>query len=230
MTPIITDDGSLTIHSERYGETYHSRFGAVAEAEHVFLRASGVFARLAAGEATAVLEVGFGTGLNFLVTANAALAAGAPLAYTALEHDLMSAEVLEALDHGAAIGAADLAASLTRWRRTLPEKPPAGRYDTRLAPGITLTLLIGDASGAALPDATFDAVYQDAFSPKANPELWTEAFFARLAAAMRPGARLATYSASGDVRRAMAAARLHPERVPGPPAGKRVITVARRIQ
>lgn len=228
MDVIRTSDGSLTLHSARYGQTFHSHHGALAEARHVFLAASGVGARLAAGRATRVLEVGFGTGLNFVLTAAAARAGGAPLAYVALEHDLLPAEALAPLAYGRATGAEALWQALLAWRRELPDEPPPGRHEAWLAEGVTVAVIVGDASGADLGGEAFDAVYQDAFSPRANPELWTPAFFARLAAAMRPGARLATYSASGDVRRALAAAGLAVEKRPGPPGGKRETVVAER--
>ena len=69
-----TADGLDTLYSARYGQTYHSRHGAGTEARHVFLDGSGVADRLADGLPTRVLEVGFGTGLNFFLTAQQATA------------------------------------------------------------------------------------------------------------------------------------------------------------
>ena len=75
-----TADGSRTLYSERYAQTFHSDKGAVTESRHVFLEASGVTERVQQGEATTVLEVGFGTGLNFFLTADLALSAGSAAA------------------------------------------------------------------------------------------------------------------------------------------------------
>ena len=73
----------------------------------------------------------------------------------------------------------------------------------------------------------FDVIYQDAFSPDANPELWTPTFFARLFAALKPGGRLSTYAASTRVRNALIDAGFTVAKYPGPP-GKREIMVATR--
>lgn len=219
-----TDDGFATLYSTRYGQTYHSRHGAGTEARHVFLDASGAADRLAAGRPTRVLEVGFGTGLNFLVTAHAALDAGAPLTFVSLERDVLPAATLDALGHGAHFDGS-LSADLIAWRRRLPHAVPAGRYSFD-AGAVTLVLLVGDALGAALPEGC-DAVYLDAFSPDANPELWTVPFLRRLHAALRPAGRLTTYSAKGSVRRALAAAGFEVAKRPGPP-GKREMTAATR--
>jgi len=81
-----TEDGSQTISNEQYGETYHSVHGAFTEAQHVFLMGSGVAQRLKSGHATRVLEIGFGLGLNTLLTADLAKTNNAPLAYHSYEH------------------------------------------------------------------------------------------------------------------------------------------------
>ncbi len=225
--PEPTADGFDTLYSAAYGQTFHSRHGALAEARHVFLEGAGVADRLARRLPTRVLEVGFGTGLNFLLTARAATDAGAALHYTALEKEVLGADVLARLNHGERLGAAALRDALLAWRRTLAEAPPPGRHRHAFSPILTLDLVVGDAAQARLPPPTYDAVYLDAFSPEANPELWTPAFFARLFGAMRDGARLATYSASGSIRRNLEAAGFRVEKRPGPP-GKREMMTARR--
>ena len=220
-----TADGSDTLYSAAFGQTFHSRHGALTEAEHVFLRGTDVEERLAARSRTSVLEVGFGTGLNFLLTARHALEAGAPLRYVALERDLLAADVLAALNHGDRLGATALRDALLAWRRRLPDVVPPGRYRTSVHDVVQLELVVGDATSVALPDARYDAVYLDAFSPDANPELWTSTFFARLFGVMKPGGRLATYSAKGQVRRDLEAAGFAVEKRPGPPS-KREMLVA----
>ncbi|MBX2839787.1 MAG: hypothetical protein KTR35_23220, partial [Gammaproteobacteria bacterium] len=87
---IVTADNSATRFSERYQQTYHSQHGALAESRYVFLEASGVAARLENQTPTSVLEIGFGLGLNFLITADAAESRGTPLNYFAFEHDLIN--------------------------------------------------------------------------------------------------------------------------------------------
>jgi len=219
-----TADGSRTLLSPAYGESYHSRHGALTEARHVFLEGSGVAARLAAGEATEMLEVGFGTGLNALLTIDAAARTGARLRYVALERDLPPAETLAALGHRELLEDPGLADALIAWRRGLPEPPASASLRLGSA---RLELLVGDARRARLP-AGVHAIYHDAFSPTTNSELWDEAFLTRLFRALAPGGRLATYTVQGALRRRLAAIGFAVAKVPGPPGGKREALVARR--
>lgn len=225
MEPSITSDGSNTLYSLRYAQTYHSRHGAVAESRHVFLAASSVADRLAGGLATRVLEVGFGTGLNFLLTAQAALESGSRVSYVALEQNLLAASIL------ARLGYEGLAprpmAGLLAFRESLPAVPGPGTYQVEL-PGASLELRLGEAQGIPLEEEAFDAVYHDGFSPDANPELWTDAFLQRLAGALSKEGRLVTYTVKGTVRRSLAGAGLLAEKRPGPEGGKREMLLARR--
>lgn len=89
-----TDDGSLTLEELASGDTFHSGCGAISECEHVYLRNSDVFSRLSRGEPTRVLELGFGTGLAFAVTALEALTQQTPLHYTAIEARPLGVELM----------------------------------------------------------------------------------------------------------------------------------------
>lgn len=221
-----TADGSRTLVSARYAQAFGSHRGALTEARHAFLAASGTAARLAAGGPARVLEVGFGTGLNFFVTAAAAATAGAELRYLALERELLPAAALAPLALEPLLPAAPVAAWLA-WRAGLPDAPTPGRY--RFAAGRTeLELLVGEATAQPLPEGWAHAVYHDAFSPDANPEPWAAPFLGRLAAALTPGGALVTYTVAGAVRRRLAAAGLAVEKLPGPPGGKRETLRARR--
>jgi tRNA U34 5-methylaminomethyl-2-thiouridine-forming methyltransferase MnmC len=224
VEPRKTADGSLTLYSARYGEAMHSRYGAVSEAKWVFLQGAGVAARLSKRQATRVLEVGFGTGLTFFLTADEARRQGAKLEYTALEHTLLDAEVVRALDYGQHL-ASDVLAGYLSARATLPAQLEPGRYTLDIPPGVILTLMLGDAREAVWEGA-FHAVYHDAFSPEVNPELWEEAFLARLTGALEPGGKLASYCVKGEVRRRLQALGLKVAKRPGPPGGKREVLVA----
>lgn len=220
-----TADGSRTLYSSRYRQTYHSDKGAVTEAKHVFLDASGAAARLERGCETRVLEVGFGTGLNFFLTADLALRCGAGLEYTALERELLPAELVASLDYAAHLSVPPLLERYVVWRGDLPRtanKP----YTFSFRSDVRLTLLIGEATEQPLPMAAFHAVYHDAFSPDANPELWDEAFFETLKRALKPNGTLSTYSVKGEVRRRLQRLGFRVDKRPGPPGGKREMLVA----
>lgn len=221
-----SDDGAPTLFSARYGQTYGSLHGALVEARHVFLDGAGVAARLAASLPTRVLEVGFGTGLNVAATVDAAVRTGTTLAVVSLEHDLLPADAFRALGYGERLGLDGYDDALAAWRQALPSVPA---HPATFAYGpATVTVVPGDAcAGRVDAFGPFDAVYLDAFSPDVNPELWTEAFLARLHDALAPGGRLATYCVQGRVRRALAAAGFVVEKRPGPP-GKREVLAATR--
>ncbi len=220
-----TADGSKTLYSAEYGQTFRSMHGAFTEALYVF-HAGAVAPQLPGVSHLRVLEVGFGSGLNFLVTAAAVAKAGVTLSYTGLESRLPAAPALELLDYSLIDDVRTVSRAWLRWRRhRLPHNVSLGRYECDVLPGCWLALLIGDARRQQLPREHFDAVYLDGFSPKVNPELWSPGFLQQLHAALVPGGRLATYSAAGHVRRALQVAGFAVARRRGPP-GKREVLVA----
>lgn len=224
--PQPTGDGSDTLYSAEYGETFHSTFGALTETEHVFLDGTGIKQRLAEGQSARVLEVGFGTGLNFWVTAQYSQTAGALLEYVALEKYVLPAATLAGLNHHQLPAVAqDIRLAFLGWRAGQPDPRPGSRLHWRYGDSIRLELVVGDATSETIPPRDYHAVYQDAFSPDHNPELWTQPFFGRLFEALTPGGRLATYSVKGEVRRSLAAVGFQVQKRPGPP-GKREILVA----
>ncbi len=203
--------------ARRFGDPYFSREGGAAETAHVFLAGTGLPERFRPG--FRILELGFGTGLNLLVTLRAFRRAGAPgpLRFTSFE-----AFPLAPADRARALEAfPDLAAEAAELAQAL-----AGPGPWTFAGGLMLEVIEGDAR-ATLPawEGRADAVFLDGFAPARNPELWEPALLAAVAARMGPGARLATYSAAGSVRRALEAAGLAVERRPGF-GRKRHMTVA----
>ena len=214
---IRTGDGSHTLHSERYGETFHSINGATTESRHVFLDASGVTQRLETQQATRVLEIGFGLGLNFLLTADLALQHGTPLDYHALENDSAILLAIPSLHYEQHLQNPQLLDCLVAGLHDAHHQPI-----TRICvgPGVSLTLHRADAVSDTLPPGYFNALYLDAFSPDTNPECWTQAFFIKLRSHIQPGGVLTTYSAKGSVRRALFAAGFAVKKISGPP-GKR---------
>lgn len=229
MQPTQTLDGSQTLFSERYEQSFHSDKGALSESKHIFLEASGVRKHLHKGLYTSVLEVGFGTGLNFFLSADLALTSGANLDYSALEQELLPADLVQSLNYKDYLERADLLVAYLVFRDTLPTQVLPGTYYFQFE-GAGLELRIGEATKQRFQKARFDAIYQDAFSPDANPELWTESFFKKLRNTMKPGGVMTTYSVKGEVRQRLKALGLEVEKRPGPPGGKREMLRARKPQ
>ena len=241
-----TADGSKTLYSTAYEQTFHSDKGALAEAQHVFIQGSALLLRLRSQTRVRVLEVGFGAGLNFLLSAQAAAAHDTTLEYYALEKTLLSREVLEPLDYHQLPADSDMWQHFLGWRQHLNLKQvmirSAHAFDWR---NVHLKLLLGDARDrildlghvvrADLDDAAsayhnlIDVVYHDAFSFDANSELWSEAFLRHLYSVLVPGGVLATYSVKGVVRKRLAAVGFQVDKLPGPVGGKREMLIATKV-
>lgn len=215
-----TKDGSKTLHSERYAQTFHSDKGALTESKHVFLESSAVAPQLRAGERQKVLEVGFGTGLNFFLTADVALNHQATLSYVALEQALLPMSLVQQLGYENYLENQEVLESYLQFRQFLSDEVENGQYVFEFKT-LRLELLIGEATTQTFEANSFDAVYQDAFSPDANPELWSETFFRKLYDALKSNGKLTTYSVKGDVRRTLQSVGFKVEKRPGPPGGKR---------
>jgi tRNA U34 5-methylaminomethyl-2-thiouridine-forming methyltransferase MnmC len=167
-----------------------------------------------------VLEVGLGTGLNALLTLEAAQIAGTAVAYAGYETYPLPAEAVAALapqwQGTPALSAAFYQLHTAPWGEALA-----------LAPGFALTKIQAPVEAAELPTDYYDLFYFDAFAPDKQPELWIEVIFAQLYAAAVPGAVLVSYCAQGQFRRNLRAAGWLIEKLPGPP-GKREMTRARK--
>ena len=240
LIPTRTADGSLTLFVPGLNEHYHSTHGARQESAHVFI-AHGLapLLRAAAGSGPAsglnVLEIGLGTGLNAVLTLEAARHARAAVSYAALETVPLAPDVVAAL-------ATAYDSSETRPVTAGDAAPPptgelfrrlhAAPWGTRvmLSAGFDLTKwpraleTLGPAEAPLTPQ-TYQLIYFDAFAPQKQPELWTAAIFRQLYAAAVPGGVLVTYCAQGQFRRDLRAAGWRVEKLPGPP-GKREMTRA----
>ena len=212
-----TRDGSFTLLATALDEPYHSRHGALQESMHVFIR-QGLLAH--SGRDLDVLEVGLGTGLNMLLTWLQVIEGRKEVRYLALEPRPLDRDMLRSLDHPAQCGLPVLQEHFLDLM-TGPEEEAIGtavpfRF-TRSRQGMEEL----DAEQA------FDVIYHDAFGPRVQPDLWTDAIFQRSFRALRPGGHLVTYCAKGEVRRAMQRAGFRVQRLPGPP-GKREMLRATR--
>ncbi len=226
-----TADGSLTLHSARYGQTYHSIHGARTESEHVFLDGGRVIDGLkqradSKGDEAPfrVLELGLGLGLNALLSAEAAERIGASLMYVGIENDFADERIIErALGQFSEASVTRFLASIKKAQRV--ESKQARTYINDLTELSVwhedIPTAITHMTQAPETDRQyFNAIYLDAFSPDSNPECWTSEIICCLGQLLSSGGTLSTYCAKGAVRRAMVGAGLHVTRRPGPP-GKR---------
>ncbi len=202
---VLTADGSHSVYNPEVGKHYHSIFGAVQESERVYidLGLKPALARFA-GE-LAVFEMGFGTGLNALLTARIAEEQQRKIIYTAVESDPLSLEDARQLNYGTLLNTL----YLTALHESLWEVPVA------IHPYFTLIKRRGTIQDVIL-DGQYNLVYYDAFAPTAQPELWTDAIFGKIAEHTVPGGFLTTYCSKSIVQRALRASGFTVEKHPGP--------------
>jgi tRNA U34 5-methylaminomethyl-2-thiouridine-forming methyltransferase MnmC len=220
-TLILTKDGSHTVAVPGMNVTYHSMHGAIQESMHVFIEAGFRAQDRAMGSAGChVLEMGYGTGLNALLTLIEAENVNQTVHYTAIELYPMDMEQVRALNYCDQLGRKDLQPVFNSLHECEWEKEISSTHYFKLKK--TQTSLIGFSSSQL-----FNLVYFDAFAPTAQPELWTTEVFEKLYSMMAENGILVTYCSKGDVRRAMKAAGFKIEKIPGPP-GKREMVRAQK--
>ncbi len=201
MNPIITLDKSHTLFNEQIGEHYHSTFGAIQESEHIFNNKSDIN----------ILEIGFGTGLNALLTLKFARGHNLKTNYHGIEAFPISIEQAMMLNYPELIGIE---------QDVFIKMHESGEENKAISRSFVLKKSLIKLEDTKLPENFFDLVYFDAFSPDSQPELWTEEIFQKIYDSMRTDSILTTYSCKGIVKRALKSAGFQIEKLPGPP-GKR---------
>ena len=203
-----TGDGSKTIQLPEWQEQYHSMHGAVQESYHVFLQ-QGLFQF--SNRELHILEIGFGTGLNALITLLEAPSRGLRVRYSALEAFPLEEGLWRELDYGS--GIADHP-GVEQHFETLHHVP--WESEQHITDHFSLQKMNVDLLKFHSEPA-YDLIYFDAFGPRVQPELWTEEVFGRMFGSLKENGCLVTYSAKGSVRRAMESIGFRAERLPGPP-------------
>jgi tRNA U34 5-methylaminomethyl-2-thiouridine-forming methyltransferase MnmC len=237
---ILTKDGSETIRKEGSGITYHSIHGALQESQHVFIEAGleywlkeNPFAK-----SVRIFEMGFGTGLNALLTALKAESLELKIFYTSIDNEPLPTETLTPLNYGELLNAAELFEKIlsAHWIDTmeysLPEKKIVEIEPTKLIEHSSDTHNPSESEAkineyfflekriANILDFKdtnqYDIIYFDAFAPTAQPELWTEEVFSKMYSILAPGGCLVTYCSKSIIRRAMMAAGFYVTKPQGP--------------
>lgn len=217
-TIITTADGSKTLQIEGWNETYHSKHGAIQEAYHVFI-AQGLqcFRNMAIN----LLEIGFGTGLNALITLLETKKQQLRVDYVGVEAFPVAGAEVDQLAYTTTLAAHHLHPFFTQMHRCPWEEKKI------ITPEFSLTKQNKDFR--TIRDTNrFHLIYFDAFSARVQPELWTEDVFASMYNALQPQGILVTYAAKGSVRRALQQVGFAVERLPGPPGKREMIRATKR--
>ena len=212
---INTSDGSQTIEIPEWQVTYHSHHGAVQESRHVFIEA-GLRPLLQRNtNQINILEIGFGTGLNALLTLAETAALPYPIRYTAIELFPLDTDIVSLLEYDKIIGFKSEFEAMHQ--ATWGEKVQISANFELLK--LQTPIETFEQTGA------FDLIYFDAFSPVTQPELWSETVMQLIFDALSAGGVLTTYCAKGVVKRTLKSVGFRVESLAGPP-GKREMTRA----
>ncbi len=214
---ITTQDGSKTIQITEWNEQYHSKHGAIQEANYVYLD-KGLQYFITENEQksiqnVSILEIGFGTGLNAFLTLLQAEKQNATIEYVGVEGYPIASEELQALNYVEALNEQDK----TEIFKTLH----SCSWETQHQISEHFNLKKEQKLFSEITNENmFNVIYFDAFGPRVQPELWTEAIFNSMYKALKSKGVLVTYCAQGHARRAMISAGFTVEKLQGPP-GKR---------
>lgn len=214
---ILTDDGSHSLFSEKFKENYHSGFGAITESRHIFIN-NGLKRVLT--DKINLLEVGFGTGLNCLLTFLDIYNSYQQVCYTAIEPYPIAPSLLSNLNYPDILGNESIEIYNSIISSTWDK-------ETEINTSCSLTKISKNIEEIELNNS-YHLVYFDAFSPDIQPEMWSEAIFKKLYDALLPDGMLLTYSCKGIVKRALKSVGFSIDKLPGPP-GKREILMAKKI-
>ncbi len=206
---IITEDGSHSLEVPELNETYHSSHGAIQESNHVFIK-NGIeyWAAQNQKKALSVFEVGFGTGLNALLSLQKGEQLSTKIEYTSIELYPLNTDLTSQLNYAEQIGI----------KLALFEKLHECAWEESIAitPHFNLHKIKGSFQKVAI-DSTFDLIYFDAFAPSKQPDMWDYELIEKCFAMLNPNGVFVTYSARGQLKRDLKQAGFVVESLQGPP-------------
>lgn len=207
---IQTLDGSTTIHIAEWDECYHSKHGAIQEAQHVFIK-NGL--SLFPDRNVSILEIGFGTGLNAFITFLESKKRNQSIDYVGVEAYPITAEEIVSMNYVEELNAVEQSSIFDTMHQSNWEEKIILDDDFTLTKRKQFFEEINDEN-------KFDLIYFDAFGYRVQPELWSTAIFEKMYNALKPNGVLVTYAARGVVKRSMIEVGFTVEKLAGPP-GKR---------
>jgi tRNA U34 5-methylaminomethyl-2-thiouridine-forming methyltransferase MnmC len=227
----VTTDGSHTIAIPEMDVSYHSKHGAIQESMHVFIEAGLHDVSIKSLSQVNILEIGFGTGLNALLTAIEAEKIQQKNVYTSIEAYPLTKEEYNQLNYGTLLNQQLLFNAIheAAWDEPVDINP----YFNLQKIKYSITPIPFKLSRSAQKDPinfinNINLIYFDAFAPTAQPELWTIEVFNYLFSLLSEHGILVTYCSKGSVRRTMEAAGFTVEKIPGPPGKREMVRGERR--
>ncbi|NVO19394.1 MAG: tRNA (5-methylaminomethyl-2-thiouridine)(34)-methyltransferase MnmD [Bacteroidetes bacterium] len=218
---VMSEDGSHTLFHKGLQEHYHSIHGAIQESKHIFIEAGFRFAESSNNHIN-VLEIGFGTGLNAMLTCLAAMETSLQVYYHGIEAFPLKAPVWSSLNY-------DIRLNSSMAKSVFGEiHGSEWNIINKLLPGFTLLKTASRLQEVQLQTSYYNLVYFDAFSPEVQPEMWTGEIFARISDSLVTGGILVTYCCKGIVKRALKSAGFLIEKLPGPPGKREILRAVKK--
>jgi tRNA U34 5-methylaminomethyl-2-thiouridine-forming methyltransferase MnmC len=206
---ILTADGSHSLYVPELDEHYHSIYGAIQESRHVFIQ-EGFYQQKK--RTVNILEVGFGTGLNVLLTYFESKKTCKRIYFQTIDNYPLNSTIVRKLNYPEILnnkaGQIFLEIHDSPWGKKI-----------NLTSKFTILKIQANIKYYNLT-GMFDIIYYDAFGPDKQPEMWTPEIFRKIYVAMNTNAIIVTYTAKGKVRRILQETGLDVCIIPGP-AGKR---------
>jgi len=210
-----TADGSHTLFVPELNETYHSVHGAIQESQHVFIKNGLRY--FIDKKSVSILEIGFGTGLNALLTLLATENSSQMVNYVSLEKFPLPNELVQQLNYPTQLKTNATQTALfncihsCKWNTNTP-----------ISENFNLLKINKDLTDFHTT-TNFDIVYFDAFAPEKQAELWISEIFLKIYNFLKPGGILVTYCAKGVVKRTIKSVGFQLETLPGPPGKREMI-------
>ena len=219
---IITADGSKTIQIEGWNEQYHSVHGAIQEANHVYIKHGLLFFNSefnSENNKLSILEIGFGTGLNAILSLLISEQQKLQIDYVGVEAYPVSSDELKQLNYTEALHV----------ENNMFEDLHASYWESAHEITEHFTLTKQKKFFDDIDDSNcYDIIYFDAFGARVQPELWTEDIFKKMYDALKQNGVLVTYSCKGSVKRALKSVGFSIKRLEGPPGKRHMLRAIKR--
>ncbi len=216
---ITTSDGSHSLLNSELNETYHSVHGAIQESIHVFIKNGLDYFQQKNHHQSEIriLEVGFGTGLNALLTLQHSLTKSTKILYESLEAFPIAQETASQLNYPKALNFSDS----EKYFRQLHHS--SWDQQIEITSNFSLVKRHVRIQDIDLGNKKFDIIYFDAFAPSKQPEMWELPILKKIESSMKPNAVFVTYCAKGQLKRDLKSLGLIVETLAGPPGKKEMV-------
>lgn len=215
---IVTKDGSHSVAVPEWKASYHSLYGALQESLHVYIE-SGLkywFNQHTTASRCVIFEMGFGTGLNALLSVIESKRLQRKLIYETVEAFPLEDSITQKLNYCEALEEAS-------WQPVFESLHSSEWNKVQEITDLFSFKKIHTPLADYTPTEPINIIFYDAFAPAAQAELWTQEVFEHMLSILAPDGMLVTYCSKGDVRRALQAAGFNVEKITGPPGKREMI-------